>query len=110
MKNINADNFKRIIENEANSKTVDFINVCTPSEYKEKHIKGVRSVPLDTLTQHVAELKEKSTIYVHCRSGARGQQAIEKLTELGVTAEMINVTGGILAWQEAGFETESNTK
>lgn len=109
MKHISISAFKEVIESEASNPTVDFINVCTPAEYKEKHIKGVRSVPLDTLHTRVAELNQKKTVYIHCRSGNRGRQAIEKLQSLGVTAELVNVEGGILAWEEAGYETGSHT-
>lgn len=109
MKHISISAFKEVIESEANNTTVDFINVCTPAEYKEKHIKGVRSAPLDTLHTRVAELNQKKTVYIHCRSGNRGRQAIEKLQSLGVTAELINVEGGLLAWEEAGYETGSHT-
>jgi len=31
------------------------------------------------------------------------------LRELGATAELVNVEGGLLAWQEAGFRTTSLT-
>lgn len=110
MKHISISGFKEVIESEASNQTVDFINVCTPAEYKEKHIKGVRSVPLDTLHTKVDELNKKKTIYIHCRSGNRGRQAIEKLQALGVTAELVNVEGGLMAWEEAGFETNSHTK
>lgn len=109
MKHISVSGFKEVIESEANNQTVDFINVCTPAEYREKHIKGARSVPLDTLHTKVEELNKKKTIYIHCRSGNRGRQAIEKLQALGVTAELVNVEGGLLAWEEAGLETGSYT-
>lgn len=109
MKHISISAFKEVINSEANNSTVDFINVCTPAEYKEKHIKGVRSVPLDTLHTQVAELNQKKTVYIHCRSGNRGRKAIEKLQSLGVTAELVNVEGGLLAWEEAGHETGSHT-
>lgn len=109
MKHISVSAFKEVIESEANNSTVDFINVCTVAEYKEKHIKGVRSVPLDTLHSRVDELNKKKTIYIHCRSGNRGRQAIEKLQALGVTAELVNVEGGLLAWEEAGHDTGSYT-
>lgn len=109
MKHISVQTFKEVVESEANNSTVDFINVCTPAEYKEKHIKGVRSVPLDTLHTKVDELNKKKTVYIHCRSGNRGRQAIEKLQSLGVTAELVNVEGGLLAWEEAGHETGSHT-
>jgi rhodanese-related sulfurtransferase len=109
MKHISVSAFKEVIESESNNSTVDFINVCTPAEYKEKHIKGVRSVPLDTIHTHVEELNKKKTVYIHCRSGNRGRQAIEKLQSLGVVAELVNVEGGLMAWEEAGHQTGSHT-
>jgi len=105
MKHISTSSFKEVIDAERNNPSVDFINVCTPDEYKEKHIAGVRSVPLDEIERHVGEFRDKKTIYVHCRSGRRGVAAIEKLSALGVQAELVNVEGGILAWEEAGYGT-----
>ena len=110
MKHININSFRDVLTVEKNNSTVDFINVCTAVEYKEKHIAGVRSVPLDELEKHLDEFKNKENIYIHCRSGNRGKKAIEKLEELGVKAELVNVEGGILAWSEAGFGTVSLTK
>jgi len=109
MKHISVDAFKQVLQAEKNNNSIDFINVCEPAEYKEKHIEGVRSVPLGTLGFHVDEFSNKQTIYVHCRSGKRGQQAIEKLIAAGVTAELVNVEGGITAWNEAGHPTNSLT-
>lgn len=103
MKHISISAFKEVVQAEANNKTVDFINVCTPAEYRDAHIPGVRSVPLDEITKHVAEFNGKQTIYVHCRSGARSQMAIQQLQAAGVTAELVNVEGGILAWSGAGY-------
>jgi rhodanese-related sulfurtransferase len=106
MKHISISTFKEVLQAEKSNTTVDFINVCTTAEYKEKHIEGVRSVPLDELSQHLSEFKDKKTIYIHCRSGARGRKAIEALSSLGVVAELVNVEGGILAWEEAGNPTK----
>lgn len=96
--------FKKILETSANDTSVDFINVCTTPEYNEMHIEGVRSVPLDTLAEHLNEFTSKKKIYIHCKSGRRGMSAIETLTQLGVRAELINVEGGILAWIDTGFK------
>ncbi len=109
MKHISTAAFKEVVEAEQSNPSVDFINVCTPAEYKEKHIAGVRSVPLDEIEKHLPEFQDKKTIYVHCRSGKRGVKALEKLKELGVTAELINVEGGLLAWEAAGYNTGSLT-
>jgi rhodanese-related sulfurtransferase len=107
MKHIDIAAFKNVLATEAGNPEVDFINVCSTGEYAAAHIPGVRSMPLDTLAARVGELKDKKTVYVHCRSGARSQMAIETLTSLGVTAELVNVEGGIMAWEGAGLQTKS---
>lgn len=94
---------------EAGNPSVDFISVCTPAEYKEKHIVGVRNLPLAELSARWGELKEKNTVYVQCRTGKRSTQAIEEMKKLGVTAELVSVKGGLTAWDEAGFPTRSLT-
>ena len=109
MKHISPHAFEEVLSAESNNPSVDFINVCTPAEFKEKNIPGVRNVPLDTLEKRAGEFADKRTIYVHCRSGKRGQQAVEKLINLGVTADLVNVEGGLLAWEESGFVTQSYT-
>lgn len=109
IKHISVRSFKEVVEAEQNNPTVDFINVCTPTEYKEKHIAGVRSVPLDEIQNRVSEFTGKTTIYVHCRSGGRSQQAIDKLKQLGLQADLVNVEGGLISWDEAGFATNKIT-
>ncbi|PJC56297.1 hypothetical protein CO026_01030 [Candidatus Kaiserbacteria bacterium CG_4_9_14_0_2_um_filter_41_32] len=106
MKHISVQAFQEVINAEASNPTVDFINVCTTDEYNEAHIPGVRSVPLDVIAAHVPEFNEKKTVYIHCRSGGRSQIAIAQLESLGVTAELVNVEGGIIGWETAGFSLE----
>ncbi len=103
MKRISVSAFSEVVHAESQNPSVDYINVCTPMEWNEKHIPGVRNVPLDTLADHLAEFSDKRTIYVHCRSGARSLRAIETLKALGVQAELINVEGGMMAWEGAGL-------
>lgn len=105
MQHITVQKFQDILKQEKDNARVDFINVCTPIEYKEKHIEGVRSVPLDEIEKHSQEFQDKKTIYVHCRSGKRSQAAIQKLEALHLSAELVNVEGGLLAWEGAGFAT-----
>jgi rhodanese-related sulfurtransferase len=84
---------------------LELIDVRTPVEFQEVHITGARNVPLDRLNP--AELAARPnasgrTLYVVCRSGSRGRQACEKLAAAGA-AQVVNVDGGTLAWQKAGF-------
>lgn len=105
MKRISVEAFQEVIEAEGKNASVAFINVCTPEEYQAKHIAGVKSMPLDQLSARYRELAKKSTIYVHCRSGARSQRAIDELMRLGVRGEFVNVEGGLMAWESAGLAT-----
>jgi len=109
MEKVSPQQFHSAISNQCDNPTVDFINVCTPAEYKEKCIAGVRNVPLDALEAHLDEFMDKQRIYVHCQSGRRAAQAIEKLRALGVHADLVNVEGGLSAWDAAGLPTESRT-
>lgn len=109
MKHVSVGTFKEVLNAERNNPFVDFINVCTLAEYKEKHIEGVRSVPLDEIQNRLSEFTGKKTIYVHCRSGNRSRKALDRLKELGVTAELVNVEGGLLAWEALGYTTGSVT-
>ncbi len=109
MKHISIFAFQQTLEAEKSNPTVEFINVCTPDEYSAKHIEGVKSMPLDQLASRLSELQEKKTIYVHCRSGNRSRRAIEELERLGVKAELVNVEGGLMAWETAGLKTASTS-
>lgn len=109
MKHISAQAFQQTLAAEASNPSVAFINVCTPDEYRAKHIAGVKNIPLSDIGARVGELRDKRTIYVHCRSGNRSQKAIAELTALGVTAELVNVDGGLMAWEAAGLHTASTS-
>ncbi|XKT74808.1 MAG: rhodanese-like domain-containing protein [Patescibacteria group bacterium UBA2163] len=108
MKHITVEEFKHLVETEHGNTAFDFINVCTPEEYAAQHVEGVRSVPLDEIDTHIDEFKGKQAVYIHCRSGNRGRIAMARLKELGVEAELINVEGGLLAWDQAGYKTNSH--
>jgi len=107
MKHISVNAFREVLEAEKNNDSIDFINVCEPAEYREQHIEGVRSVPLGTVGEYAEEFNSKKTVYIHCKSGNRGRQAIERLQKLGVTAELVNVEGGLLAWNREGHPTNT---
>lgn len=65
-------------------------------------------IPYDSLSNYLELLpKDKKTnIYCFCRSGRRSGISTTYLKSVGY-ANVYNVTGGIIAWTEAGFETVS---
>lgn len=84
----------------------DLIDVRTPLEFGEVHAVPARNVPLDQLHPD-AVLRDRTgaadePLYVICRSGARGQQACQKFLQAGF-AQVVNVEGGTLAWEQSGL-------
>ena len=74
------------------------LDVRTPQEYAQGHIPGSKNIPLQTLHDAEAAVKDKGTpLFVYCQSGARSSQAASLLKQMGYT----NVTniGGIAAWR-----------
>ena len=71
------------------------VDVRNPVEYKSGHVKGSVNIPLDQISQRLDRFKNKNTIVVFCRSGARSKMAQSILKSNGVT-NVINGGG----WQE----------
>jgi len=78
------------------------LDVRTPEEYAEGHIKGATLIPLQELESRMAEVPKDKRVYVYCHSGRRSAAAASMLAKAGFT-NIENVQGGITAWQEAGY-------
>ena len=80
------------------------VDVREPDEWREAHIAHATLVPLQSVPDRVDAFVADPT-YVICRVGGRSASACEFLISRG--ASVVNVTGGMIAWTAAGFETES---
>ena len=78
----------------ARGEAIELIDVRTPVEFREVHADLARNVPLDALDP--ASLPARRTLYLICRTGARGRSACERLAAAG-HAHAVNVEGGTLA-------------
>ena len=98
MKTISVDDLKAKID--AGEK-INLVDVREPHEHAAFNIGGIL-LPLGKVqgleTDDIDHLKEE-TVYVYCRSGNRSGQACLMLEPYGFK-NIINVTGGMLAWQE----------
>ena len=81
------------------------VDVRQPDEYEQAHVAGAQLVPLGEVVERVDELPTDQTVYLICRSGNRSGKAVEYLRGNGIDA--VNVTGGMLAWIEAGNAVET---
>ncbi len=76
---------------------VRLVDVRTPAEYRQGHLPGSISVPLDQWEQIQEIVPDKGMpLYVYCLSGARSQAACRGFGRLGYT-EVVNI-GGIAGY------------
>jgi len=84
---------------------VVILDVREQSEYDAGHIAGVKLIPLGAVANRLNEIPKDKPVIVTCRSGNRSGQATEYLRSQGYT-NVHNMTGGINAWQQAGYPVE----
>ena len=85
---------------EAKKEPVTLIDVRTPEEYKQGHIPGAISVPLDTIKDLERLPGSGGRVIIYCRSGKRSLTAIGILAGKGITS-VEELEGGIVAWKDA---------
>jgi len=84
---------------------VVILDVREQSEYDAGHIPGVTLIPMNTVPNRLNEIPKDKPVIVTCRSGNRSGQVTDYLRQQGYT-NVHNMTGGINAWQQAGYPVE----
>jgi rhodanese-related sulfurtransferase len=81
------------------------IDVREPAEHYEVRIPGAVLLPMSEFAErYQQELPTEQELMIQCRSGARSARVTRALIEQGYRA--VNVSGGILEWESAGFPVE----
>jgi rhodanese-related sulfurtransferase len=77
------------------------------AEFANGHILGARNLPLAELERRAGELdKHKAKpVIVHCADGSRSGAGVALLRKRGF-ANVVNLSGGYAAWQQAGLPVE----
>ncbi len=88
--------------------TADLIDVRTPAEFREVHVRGARLIPLDQLTEQQVRATRPAhatgPTLVLCKGGGRATKAAEQLRAAGHDA--VVVEGGTNACVAAGLSCE----
>lgn len=76
------------------------LDVRTPAEYKQGHIKGSKSLNLfdASFGNKVGNWDKEQVYLVYCRSGNRSAQACKLMAKQGFN-KLYNLKGGYGAWQ-----------
>ena len=100
-KSIDAKAFSEKIAATPNPQILD---VRTPEEFASDHIDKAININWlgDSFVVDSKKLDKTRPLFVYCKSGARSQNAVQKLEELGFT-NLYQLQGGILKWEASGF-------
>jgi hydroxyacylglutathione hydrolase len=85
------------------SNDVQLLDVRREGEWNAGHIASADWYPLDRFKAALPALDRSTTIAVHCKSGYRSSIACSLLQRAGYN--VINVVGGLDAWEEAHLPT-----
>ena len=97
---VSVEEVKEALDNKADLILVD---VRTPEEYAQGHIKASVLVPVQVLPEQLEKLPNKDELlYIYCRRGIRGANAVRILRESGYT-NVHNMSGGIEAWMSKDY-------
>ncbi|WP_461090151.1 MBL fold metallo-hydrolase [Spirosoma gilvum] len=80
---------------------IPVIDVRKPGEFTAEHIDGAKNVPLDYISENMAEFPKNEPFYIHCAGGYRSMMAASILKSRGYD-NVIDVAGGFGAIQKAG--------
>lgn len=87
--------------------SVVLIDVREPFEHHEQFIPGAVHIPLGEIHPNKLPSGANISYVMQCRSGKRSAQACTKLLTDNPDLSIYNLEGGITAWHELGFETQS---
>ena len=91
----------------ASAKGAQLVDVRTPGEYAEGHLKGAVNININAgdFEQQLSRLNKDVPVFVYCRSGGRSARAAGKMESMGFK-KVYNMDGGITAWGAAGKPVE----
>lgn len=75
------------------------LDVREDYEWVEGHIKNAQHIPLGEVPERYGEVPLDVDVYIICRAGGRSLRAAAYLDQYGF--DVINVIGGMGAWQDA---------
>ena len=86
---------------------VQLVDVRTPEEFKEGHIKGFQNIDFssETFKEDLEKLDKTQPVIVYCKSGNRSGKSCKIMKEKGFV-KIYDLEGGIEQWKYEGNEVE----
>jgi phage shock protein E len=81
------------------------LDVRTPEEYRQAHLRGSQLIPLSELEKRVQEVPKNKPLLVYCAVGARSLTAAKYLSSKGFK-DVYQISDGLVGWYKNGFPIE----
>jgi rhodanese-related sulfurtransferase len=87
-----------------NHKDAAVVDVRPAADFAKGHIINAQNVPMNGFKNQIGSLQKlkEAPVVVTCRSGSQSSMACDLLRKAGF-AEVYNLRGGVLAWQNANL-------
>lgn len=95
MPQITATELKQRLDN---GDDLQIIDVREADELAIAKMPNTIHIPLGQIMSRMSEIDPTRETVVHCKMGGRSARAIAALKQAGFTGNLINLTGGIIAW------------
>lgn len=107
IKNIDAKEAYKLIQENLNNDDFVIIDIRTPSEFNSGHIKGAMNIDYynSYFSENLNALDKNKTYLVYCRSGHRSGNSMQNFRQLKFKLTY-NMLGGINSWKSEGFPVE----
>lgn len=89
----------------ARNSRVVLLDVRTPEEYRQAHLRGALLIPLGELAKRVQEIPRGRPLLIYCAVGARSVSAAGFLASRGYR-EIYDMSDGLVGWYKNGFPIE----
>jgi len=108
-KDVSALKAYALIQENIDNPDFIIVDVRTPEEYKEGHLKGAVNINLnaETFREDIANLDRSKTYMIYCRSGGRSSRAVSIIQQLEFT-HIYHMVNGINEWNAEGLPVEKN--
>jgi adenylyltransferase/sulfurtransferase len=81
-----------------NGDDIQIIDVREANEVALGTLPNSIHIPLAQVVNRMSEIDPSRETVVHCKMGGRSARAIAALKQSGFTGNLMNLTGGIIAW------------
>lgn len=95
MPHITATELKQRLDD---GEDIQIVDVRETNEVAVAKIPNTIHIPLAQVVNRMSEIDPNKETVVHCKMGGRSARAIAALKQAGFSGNLINLTGGILAW------------